>query len=129
MINSNKDLIVKLHHASLIVKDLDIALAFYQGILGLEVDHHRPDLGYAGVWLTLPGTQQLHLMVLDNPDKNSQRPQHGGRDHHIAFSVRSIDILMSALEASAVPFTQSQSGRKALFCRDPDGNALEFIQS
>jgi len=129
MIDSNKDLIVKLHHASLIVKDLDIALAFYQGILGLEVDHQRPDLGYTGVWLTLPGKQQLHLMVLDNPDKNSQRPQHGGRDHHIAFSVRSIEILMNTLEASDVPFTQSQSGRKALFCRDPDGNALEFIQS
>jgi len=129
MSDNNKDLIVKLHHASLIVKDLDIALAFYQGILGLEVGHHRPDLGYAGVWLTLPGKQQLHLMVLDNPDKNSQRPQHGGRDHHIAFAVSSIEKLMRSLDTSAVPYSRSKSGRKALFCRDPDGNALEFIQS
>jgi len=128
MNSDNKDLIVKLHHASLIVKDLDVALDFYQGVLGLDIDNHRPDLGYAGVWLTLPGQQQLHLMVLDNPDKNSQRPKHGGRDHHIAFSVSSIDALMNALESFAVPFTQSKSGRKALFCRDPDGNALEFIQ-
>jgi len=27
-----------------------------------------------------------------------------------------------------ISFTMSSSGRKALFCRDPDGNALEFIQ-
>ena len=25
--------------------------------------------------------------------------------------------------------TVSRSGRKAVFCRDPDGNALEFIES
>ena len=129
MINSNKGLIVKLHHASLIVKDVDVALTFYQGVLGLDVDSNRPDLGYSGAWLILPGEQQIHLMVLDNPDKNSQRPEHGGRDHHIAFSVSSIESLISSLEVFATPFTQSKSGRKALFCRDPDGNALEFIQS
>ena len=128
MTDINKKLIVNLHHASLIVNDLNVALTFYQGVLGLELDHNRPDLGYPGVWLILPGEQQLHLMVLDNPDKKSQRPEHGGRDHHIAFSVSSIESLMRSLEAFATPFSQSKSGRKALFCRDPDGNALEFIQ-
>jgi glyoxylase I family protein len=31
------------------------------------------------------------------------------------------------MEAGSVAFTRSKSGRAALFCRDPDGNALEFI--
>jgi len=30
---------------------------------------------------------------------------------------------------AGVAFTLSQSGRSALFCRDPDGNALEFVQA
>jgi len=125
----NEKIILKLHHASIIVEDLTIALAFYKNILGLEVDSRRPDLGYPGAWLTLPDNQQIHLMQLDNPDKESVRPDHGGRDHHIAFVVSSIDVISKSLENLGMTFTKSKSGRKALFCRDPDGNALEFIES
>lgn len=125
----SEKIILKLHHASLIVGDLNIALTFYQQVLGLETDDSRPALGYPGAWLVLPGQQQIHLMELDNPDKNSQRPEHGGRDHHVAFAVSSIEKISKSLERLELPFTKSKSGRKALFCRDPDGNALEFIES
>lgn len=125
----NKNIILKLHHVSLIVEDLSIALAFYEELIGLEVDHSRPDLGYPGAWLTLPGEQQIHLMQLDDPDKNSERPEHGGRDHHVAFAVSSIGEIANSLEKLNMSYTKSRSGRKALFCRDPDGNALEFIES
>ena len=64
-------IILNLHHVSLIVEDLNIALAFYQEVLGLKIDKTRPDLGYPGAWLTLPGQQQIHLMQLDDPDKKS----------------------------------------------------------
>ena len=125
----SEKIILKLHHASLIIEDLKVALAFYQEVLGLETDDSRPDLGYPGAWLILPGQQQIHLMELDDPDKNSERPEHGGRDHHVAFAVNSIDYIAKSLEDLEMPFTKSKSGRKALFCRDPDGNALEFIES
>lgn len=125
----DNSIILKLHHVSLLVEDLNVALAFYQEVLALPIDESRPDLGYPGAWLILPDQQQLHLMQLDNPDKNSQRPQHGGRDRHVAFTVSSIDIIAKSLEKREILFTKSRSGRKALFCRDPDGNALEFIQN
>lgn len=125
----NEKIILKLHHVSFIVKDLKIALAFYEKVLSLEIDNTRPDLGYPGAWLTLPGQQQIHLMQLDDPDINSERPEHGGRDRHVAFAVSSIDVIMESLEKLEMSFTKSRSGRKALFCRDPDGNALEFIES
>lgn len=124
----SEKIILNLHHVSLIVEDLNIALAFYQEVLGLEIDKTRPDLGYLGAWLTLPRQQQIHLMQLDDPDKESERPEHGGRDRHVAFTVNSIDCIAATLDALEIPYSKSRSGRKALFCRDPDGNALEFIE-
>ncbi|MCW8900996.1 MAG: VOC family protein [Gammaproteobacteria bacterium] len=122
------NVILRLHHVSFIVADLDKSLAFYQAVLGLEIDSQRPDLGYPGAWLTLPEQQQIHLMQLNNPDKNSERPEHGGRDHHVAFTVKSIDKIADSLKSLGMTYTKSKSGRKALFCRDPDSNALEFIE-
>jgi glyoxylase I family protein len=54
--------------------------------------------------------------------------EHGGRDRHVALSVADMDVLMAALEAAGVAYTLSRSGRRALFCRDPDGNAIELVE-
>lgn len=116
-----------IHHVSLIVSDTERALTFYRDLLGLQVDASRPDLGYPGVWLSVAG-QQIHLLELPNPDSVEGRPEHGGRDRHVAFSVKSISELTSRLQQQRIDFTASRSGRAALFCRDPDGNALEFIE-
>jgi glyoxylase I family protein len=119
--------ILVIHHVSVIVADTARALRFYRDTLGLAVDSQRPDLGYPGAWLSL-GDQQVHLLELPNPDPVTGRPAHGGRDRHCAFSVRDLNALRARLVAAAVSFTLSKSGRRALFCRDPDGNALEFIE-
>ena len=120
-------MINRIHHASLLVADTDRALSFYQEIVGLEVVKDRPDLGFPGAWLQV-GQQQIHLLELPNPDPVSGRPDHGGRDRHIAFHLSSLDELIQRLEENHIDYTLSRSGRQALFCRDPDGNALEFIQ-
>ncbi|MGD8909539.1 MAG: M48 family metalloprotease [Chromatiales bacterium] len=44
---------IRLHHVSLLVADTARALDFYCGLLGLEVDPERPDLGFPGAWLRL----------------------------------------------------------------------------
>lgn len=113
-------------HASVIVSDTRRALAFYHDILGLPVDSGRPELGYPGAWLNLGG-QQLHLLQLPNPDPSSDRPEHGGRDRHIAIAVRNFPQLQQRLDAAGLTYTRSKSGRAALFVRDPDGNTLELI--
>ena len=114
-------------HSSVIVKDTQTALEFYQGVLGLEIDDSRPELGFPGAWLNI-GSQQIHLLELLNPDPVTGRPKHGGRDRHVALAVNDIDALQEKLEQAGLEFTRSKSGRKALFTRDPDGNALEFIE-
>lgn len=113
-------------HASFLVQDTAASLAFYCGVLGLQVDPERPDLGFPGAWLEL-GQQQIHLLELPNPDPVEGRPQHGGRDRHVAFLVTDLDGLAKRLVAADIAVSRSRSGRAALFCRDPDGNALEFI--
>lgn len=120
--------IAALLHAGLLVADLARAKIFYESVLGLQPDPHRPALPYPGEWYSLGCGQQLHLMQLPNPDADSLRPAHGGRDRHIALAVREMDALAKRLDAAGVAYTVSMSGRAALFCRDPDANTLEFVE-
>lgn len=87
----------------------------------------RPNLPYSGIWIDV-GSCQIHLLELENPDSTTGRPKHGGRDRHVALQVESIKSIETSLKLSNINFTLSKSGRNALFCRDPDGNALEFIE-
>lgn len=120
-------LIKRIAHASVLVAELDISLRFYCDVLGMTIDDARPDLGYPGAWLQA-GEQQVHLLQLPNPDPRDGRPAHGGRDRHVAFDVTDCAALRLALDQAGIAYTLSRSGRSALFCRDPDGNALEFVQ-
>jgi glyoxylase I family protein len=115
-----------MHHASLVVADTAASLKFYCDILDMQ-QTTRPDLGFPGAWLQL-GAQQIHLLELKNPDPTTGRPEHGGRDRHIALSVPDLEPVREVLEQNGIAYTLSKSGRKALFCRDPDGNALEILQ-
>jgi len=115
-------------HVSVLVRDTGRALEFYRDILGLEIDSGRPELAYPGAFLNLADGRQIHLIELPNPDPIEGRPAHGGRDRHTAFIVTSLDQIISRLEAAEVPYTLSSSGRRALFCRDFDGNAFEFVE-
>jgi glyoxylase I family protein len=117
---------IRLHHASLLVADTARSLEFYCGLLGLQLDPARPDLGFPGAWLNL-GDCQIHLLELPNPDPVTQRPDHGGRDRHTAFTVDDFEAMQRKIETAGLPYTLSRSGRRALFCRDPDGNAVELI--
>ncbi len=117
-----------LHHVSLIVADTARALAFWHGVLGLPLDPQRPALGYPGAWLRI-GARQIHLLELPNPDPVDGRPAHGGRDRHVAFTTSDLAALVARLEAAGIPYTRSRSGRAALFCRDPDGNAVEVMET
>ena len=118
--------IVSLNHASLIVANLDVSLKFYSEVLGLQ-QVQRPDLGFPGAWFQLGG-QQIHLLELENPDPITGRPVHGGRDRHVALNALELAPVQEALNRAGIFYTMSVSGRRALFCRDPDGNAVEIIE-
>ena len=125
--SQNESLVSALDHCSLIVAHTGKALEFYKGILGLEVDESRPNLGYPGAWLQV-GNSQIHLLEVPNPDSVENRPEHGGLDHHVALQVKDLNMLIQRLEAANIGYSKSKSGRAALFCRDLDGNAVELVE-
>jgi catechol 2,3-dioxygenase-like lactoylglutathione lyase family enzyme len=121
--------ITALLHATFLSANLERSRNFYEVLLGLAPNSSRPDLGFPGVWYDVGENQQIHLMQLPDPETGLHRPEHGGRDRHVALAVGNLDQLVHRLIAERIPYTLSKSGRRALFCRDPDGNALEFVES
>ena len=123
----NKPLVTAIDHSSLIVADTAKALEFYRDILGLEIDASRPDLGYPGAWLQI-ANGQIHLLEVPNPDPVDRRPEHGGRDRHLALQVSDLALVIQRLEKAGIAYSKSKSGRAALFCRDYDANAIELVE-
>lgn len=118
----------RLHHVSLIVADSARAATFYEGIFGL-LRITRPELGFPGVWYSLGDGLQLHLLELSNPDPVAGRPEHGGRDRHVALLIDDLDAMVARLNRAGIAYTRSRSGRAAIFCRDYDGNGWELMQA
>lgn len=118
-----------IQHAGVLVADTAASKAFYLEVFGfLDDTHLRPgSLPFDGAFVRC-GSSQIHPMQLPNPDPTTGRPEHGGRDRHVALTVNDIDVIRERLAQRGMPFTMSKSGRRALFCRDLDGNAFEFIE-
>ena len=116
-----------LHHVSVLVSDTERALLFYRDLLGLSLDESRPALDFPGAWLVV-GDQQIHLIEIPQHMPAGPVIAHGGRDRHFALLVSDLEPVRCRLEAGGVDYTLSRSGRRALFCRDPDGNAIELVE-
>lgn len=116
-------------HVTFLTGDLVTSRAFYEGVLGLQPNPDRPKMSFEGVWYDIADKQQIHLMQLPSPEVGLIRPAHGGRDRHVALAVSDLSELIRRLEAKKIPYSLSKTGRLALFCRDPDENALEFLAS
>ncbi len=111
-------------HHSVIISDLEKSRHFYINIVGLEEDTSRPEMVFEGLWFKV-GQQAIHCLKLSNPDPVEDRPEHGGRDRHVCLITDDMNPLIERLEKYYVDYTHSKSGRRAIFFRDPDGNALE----
>ena len=71
---------------------------------------------------------QIHLLELAAPGVQDSLPEHAGRDHHLALDIADLNAARAALAAAGIDYTLSRSGRRALFCRDPDGNGIELVE-
>jgi len=111
-------------HVAIQVSDLDAAEAFYTHVIGLQKVERN--LTFPGTWYQV-GNFQIHLIVSEWA-QHPPREEKWGRHPHITFAIHHLDDIKQSLEAQAVPFQMSSSGRAALFVKDPDGNVVELLQ-
>ena len=110
-----------MHHVSINVDDVDGALDFYVGVLGLRARSDRPDFGFGGAWLDAGG-QQVHLI---------EGPVPKGDGEHFAILVADLDASINELRARDIKISDASpvgSGRQA-FLKDPAGNLIELHQA
>jgi glyoxylase I family protein len=110
-----------IHHVSILVSDMDRAVAWYRETLGLE-EVRRPSNFVTPVrWFEL-GEQQLHLIPNGAPDAVSPR--------HFALHVDDCRQARETLSGRGVEVKETVpiAGAERFFISDPDGNNIEIIQ-
>jgi catechol 2,3-dioxygenase-like lactoylglutathione lyase family enzyme len=108
------------HHVSVNVDDVDAALAFYTGRLGLVLRTDRPDFEFPGAWLDAGG-QQVHLIGGEPPTQTGQ---------HFALQVEDLDAAITELRDEGIKVSDAMAvgtSRQA-FLKDPAGNRIELHQ-
>ena len=114
-----------LRHVALWVEDLDACERFYCDLLGMQVEW-RPDAD--NLYLT-GGTDNLALHRA-----KAAFAADGQRLDHIGFIVREahfVDEWCEFLKENGVKIAQApkthRDGARSFYCRDPDGNLVQFI--
>jgi catechol 2,3-dioxygenase-like lactoylglutathione lyase family enzyme len=141
-----------LHHTGIIVSDLERSIAFYGGVLGLEMltepspVFDDPELGEA---LGVPGAALrmvtfrvgdgiLELLEYSAPPSpvDAPLPQNALGSHHVAFRVDDIAATHARLRERGVRFLSTPqaiddgvlAGWRWAYFTDPDGITLELVE-
>jgi len=111
-----------IQHVNLMVDDLDAAVAFYTGVLGLRLGA-TPELGFPAQFIAVNDVQEIHLNELD--DATPARA-------HFCIRVDDFNAVFRRAKAAGVIETETwgharrlPSGVMQLFVRDPAGNLVE----
>jgi catechol 2,3-dioxygenase-like lactoylglutathione lyase family enzyme len=141
-----------LHHAGIIVSDLERSIDFYLDVLGLEMltepspVFDAPELGEAlgvpGAALRMVtfrvGDDTLELLEYSAPPSpiDAPLPQNALGAHHVALRVDDIHATYEALVAKGVHFMSPPNaidegvlaGWRWAYFTDPDGITLELVE-
>jgi catechol 2,3-dioxygenase-like lactoylglutathione lyase family enzyme len=139
-------------HTSFTVANLERSLAFYQGLLGFELLHLRPQItnryfrdivGFPdgvikGAFLAIPGTEhRLELFEYVQPRGTPQDLRNNNPGSaHIALNVDDLVPMYEELKSKGVQFRSGpiyldegpNTGGWAVYMLDPDGYTLELFQ-
>lgn len=119
---------MKFLHTMLRVKDLDRALDFYVGKLGLKEIRRKevPQGKFTLVFLaTAPGEPEIELTY--NWDQKEEYSE-GRNFGHLAFLVDDIYATCDNLQKSGVTINRPPRDGYMAFIRSPDGQSVELLQ-
>lgn len=132
-------------HMSINVADFEGAMAWYQNVLGFEVEVSWRVAALDGKRLAylVKNDARIELVAADPGADGlapaTSFPEHFGRTGygHFCFSVEDVDAALAELEAKGVPtFVKAETyaldgteyERRVGFVQDPEGNVLEFAE-
>jgi len=119
---------MKYLHTMVRVGDLDEALAFYCGALGLRELRRteNPQGRFTLVFLAAPDDEQAQVELTYNWDEHEYA---GGRNFgHIAYAVDDIYATCERLRAAGVTINRPPRDGRMAFVRSPDGISIELLQ-
>jgi len=125
--------VTSLFEAHLPVADVSRSVAFYRGVLGLEVAYEDAGRGLAFVWAGEPGGAMLGLWSLGTAPM--------GMRLHVAFATPLEEVLRAPAALAAAGVVPLSFFRKetrepsvigwmpaaAVYFEDPDGHMLEYL--
>ena len=122
-------------HTMIRVADLDAALAFYTGLLGLAEVRRVDNEGgrFTLVFLAAPGdveAARAHKAPLVELTYNWDRETYeGGRNFgHLAYEVDDIYTLCARLQGAGLTINRPPRDGHMAFVRSPDGISIELLQ-
>lgn len=143
----------RLHHVGMIVSDLDVAMAFYDKLLGTKPTQRADIDKSAGLarqfqvertvarvaFYEVSGGVAVELIEVREPPEAKVQPQaYVPGSKHVCFLVEDVDATYASMKAEGYVFhgepchfedeTPELKGMKFAYFRDPDGNILEIIE-
>jgi catechol 2,3-dioxygenase-like lactoylglutathione lyase family enzyme len=119
--------IVRLHHVSFAVADLDASKRFFGGVIGFQ-ELDRPAFNFRGAWYAI-GDRQLHL--IEQAGAGREASGRISRSDHMALEVKDLDQVKQKLDEAGIQYTAGGNdhlGFSQVFCSDPDGHTIEFVR-
>jgi catechol 2,3-dioxygenase-like lactoylglutathione lyase family enzyme len=119
-----------LSHVSITVTDVAKARDFYPGLLGFP-EIPRPAFDFPGIWYSLGGDLQLHIILNDQLVRPAgERERIVARYPHFALWTEDVDGTARRFEELGLvcrDVVSGPTGLRQLFIKDPDGNMIEFL--
>jgi catechol 2,3-dioxygenase-like lactoylglutathione lyase family enzyme len=119
-----------LSHVSITVTDVAKARDFYTGLLGFP-EIPRPAFDFPGIWYSLGGDLQLHIILNDQLVRPAgERERIVARYPHFALWTEDVDGTARRFEELGLvcrDVVSGPTGLRQLFIKDPDGNMIEFL--
>lgn len=123
-------------HVGMTVSDMDRAVAFYCGLLGLTLVLRKPaERGEIGFFDTGSGMLEVYAPSAALVDRFRDVPLHEAGLRHITFAFSDLDAVLARLGAAGFhpiegprPARHSEVLKTLAFVRDPDGILIELVE-
>jgi len=117
-------------HIAIKTADLAATRAFYIDVLGLE-EMHRPDFGYPGAWIGLPGPGPIFHIYAGGPalGPSGKAPSGTAAIDHVSVTASGYHSFIARLHAHNIPFREfivPGTPLWQLFAYDPSGVQIEL---